>query len=29
MCDDEFVGRGSNIHMCVVENEILDMDEFT
>jgi hypothetical protein len=29
VCDDEFVGRSSNVHMCVVENEILDMDEFT
>jgi hypothetical protein len=29
VCDDEFVGWSANVHMRVVENEILDMDEFT
>lgn len=29
VCDDEFVGWSANVHMRVVENEILDMDELT
>src|SRR5690606_32733038 len=29
MCNDEFVDWSANVHVCVMENEILDMDELT
>ncbi len=29
MRDDELVARRSNVHLCVMENQVLKMDELT